>query len=205
GSSGRNYTLTGSRVLEVPVKFAYWSMSFVMGEAVPDWLLVPGALLLPLLAAVAWRGARRSPEVAWLAAAPGALGFLGVGPRGFLPVRGGTHALRAAVFPAADCPRSRRRGRPRHPALGQPGGGRHAPCFPIRRLVLLPQDRLSQQTVPLAYAGNRRPDSARIQCPGFRHPGGLHQFRSRRPGLRALPATVHFADQPGGNSSRADR
>ncbi len=78
GSSGRNYTLTGSRVLEVPVKFAYWSMSFVMGEAVPDWLLVPGALLLPLLAAVAWRGARRSPEVAWLAAALGAIGFIGV-------------------------------------------------------------------------------------------------------------------------------
>src|ERR1017187_3801160 len=60
------------------------------------------------------------------------------GTLGFLPVRAGTDALRAAVFPAADCPRSRRRGRPRHPALGQPGGGRHAPCFPIRRLVLLP-------------------------------------------------------------------
>jgi hypothetical protein len=78
GSNGCNYTLTGSRVLEVPVKFAYWSMSFVMGEAVPDWVLVPGALLLPLLAAVVWRGARRSPEVAWLAAALGAIGFIGV-------------------------------------------------------------------------------------------------------------------------------
>jgi hypothetical protein len=53
-------------------------MSFVMGEAVPDWLLVSGALLLPVLAAVAWRGARRSPEVAWLAAALGAIGFIGV-------------------------------------------------------------------------------------------------------------------------------
>jgi hypothetical protein len=78
GSNARNYTLTGSRVLEVPVKFAYWSMSFVMGEAVPDWLLVLGALLLPWLAAVAWRGARRSPEVAWLAAALAAIGFIGV-------------------------------------------------------------------------------------------------------------------------------
>ena len=64
GGSARNYTLTGSRVLEVPVKFAYWSMSFVMGEAMPDAVLVLGAVLLPLAAAVAWRGARRTPEVA---------------------------------------------------------------------------------------------------------------------------------------------
>jgi hypothetical protein len=77
-SNGRNYALTGSRVLEVPVKFAYWSMSFVMGEAVPDAVLVFGALLLPLLAALAWRGARRTPEVAWLAGALGAIGFIGV-------------------------------------------------------------------------------------------------------------------------------
>src|ERR1035438_10126837 len=78
GGNTRNYTLTGSRVLEVPVKFAYWSMSFVMGEAVPDAVLVLGALLLPLVAAVAWRGARRTPEVAWLAAALGVIGFIGV-------------------------------------------------------------------------------------------------------------------------------
>ena len=78
GTNSRNYTLTGSRMLEVPVKFAYWTMSFVMGEAVPDAVLVLGALLLPLLAAVAWQGARRTPEVAWLAAALSAIGFIGV-------------------------------------------------------------------------------------------------------------------------------
>jgi hypothetical protein len=78
GSNARNYTLTGSRMLEVPVKFAYWSMSFVMGEAMPDAVLVLGALLLPLVAAVAWRGARRAGEVAWLAASLGAIGFIGV-------------------------------------------------------------------------------------------------------------------------------
>ena len=78
GSNARNYALTGSRVLEVPVKFAYWSMSFVMGEAMPDAVLVLGVLLLPLVAAVAWRGARRAPEVAWLASALGAIGFIGV-------------------------------------------------------------------------------------------------------------------------------
>ncbi len=78
GSNARNYTLSGSRVLEVPVKFVYWSMSFVLGEAVPDAVLVLGALLLPLVAAVAWRGARRTPQVAWLAVALGAIGFVGV-------------------------------------------------------------------------------------------------------------------------------
>ena len=53
-------------------------MSFVMGEAVPDAVLVAGALLLPLVAWVAWRGARRSPELAGLAAALGGIGFIGV-------------------------------------------------------------------------------------------------------------------------------
>jgi hypothetical protein len=78
GGNARNYTLTGSRVLEVPVKFAYWCMSFVMGEAAPDGLLVLGALLAPLLAVVVWQGARRSAEVAWLAGILGAIGFVGV-------------------------------------------------------------------------------------------------------------------------------
>ena len=78
GSNGRNYALTGSRVLEVPVKLAYWSMSFVMGEAVPDGVLILGALLAPLVAVAAWKGARRTPEVAWLAAALAVIGFTGV-------------------------------------------------------------------------------------------------------------------------------
>jgi len=78
GTNTRNYALTGSRILEVPVKLAYWGMSFVMGEAIPDAVLILGALLLPLVAFVAWRGARRSPEVAGLAAALGIIGFIGV-------------------------------------------------------------------------------------------------------------------------------
>ncbi len=78
GTNTRNYALTGSRVLEVPVKLAYWSMSFVMGEAIPDAVLVLGALLLPVVAFVAWRGARRSSEVAGLATGLGIIGFIGV-------------------------------------------------------------------------------------------------------------------------------
>jgi hypothetical protein len=78
GTNARGYALSGSRVLEVPVKFAYWSMSFVMGEAVPDAVLILGALALPLVAFVAWRGARRNPGFGWLAAALAAIGFIGV-------------------------------------------------------------------------------------------------------------------------------
>ena len=53
-------------------------MSFVMGEAVPDAVLILGALALPLVAFVAWQGARRNPEFGWLAAALAAIGFIGV-------------------------------------------------------------------------------------------------------------------------------
>ena len=78
GTNTHNYTLTGSRLFEVPVKLGYWCMSFVMGEAVPDAVLVVGALLLPLVAWVVWRGARRWPELAGLAVALGGIGFIGV-------------------------------------------------------------------------------------------------------------------------------
>jgi hypothetical protein len=78
GTNARSYALSGSRILEVPVKFAYWSMSFVMGEAVPDVGLILGALALPLVAVVAWQGARRNPGLGWLAAALAAIGFIGV-------------------------------------------------------------------------------------------------------------------------------
>jgi hypothetical protein len=78
GTNARSYTLTGSRVLEIPVKFAYWSMSFIMGETVLDALLILGVLALPVVAAIAWQGARRNPELGWLAAALAGIGFIGV-------------------------------------------------------------------------------------------------------------------------------
>jgi len=76
--AGRGYALTGSRLLEIPVKFAYWCMSFVLGEAVPDAVLVGGALLLPLVGALAWQGARKVPDLAWPAAGLAVVGFTGV-------------------------------------------------------------------------------------------------------------------------------
>jgi hypothetical protein len=78
GGSVRNYTLTGSSVLEIPVKLVYWSVSFVMGEAMPDAILVAGGLLLPVVAWALWRGVRRTPEVAWTAGLLATIGIIGV-------------------------------------------------------------------------------------------------------------------------------
>ena len=78
GSSAHSYTLTGSGILEVPVKLAYWALSFVMGEAVPDAMLLVGALLIPVAAMLVWSGARRTPEVAWISGVLAAIGFIGV-------------------------------------------------------------------------------------------------------------------------------
>jgi hypothetical protein len=49
-----------------------------MGEAVPDAVLVLGSLLLPVVAWAVWRGARRTPDVAWIAGSLAAIGFVGV-------------------------------------------------------------------------------------------------------------------------------
>lgn len=78
GSHGQGYTLTGSNVLEVPVKLAYWAVSFVMGEAVPDAPLLLGALLIPLAAILVWSGARRTTELAWMGGPLALIGFIGV-------------------------------------------------------------------------------------------------------------------------------
>ncbi|HMC63169.1 MAG TPA: hypothetical protein VKJ01_28500, partial [Candidatus Solibacter sp.] len=43
------YALTGVGWLEVPVKLAYWAMSFAAGEALPDWAVLACLLLTPLL------------------------------------------------------------------------------------------------------------------------------------------------------------
>ena len=78
GSGARSYTLTGSRLMDIPVKFVYWAVSFVMGEANPDAILLLGGLLLPLVGWICWKGARRTPELAWVAGILAAIGFVGV-------------------------------------------------------------------------------------------------------------------------------
>ncbi len=78
GHNTRGYTLTGNALLEVPVKLAYWTVSFVMGEAQPDVLLVAGAAVAVAAAWAVWAGARRNPELAWAAAGLAGIGFVGV-------------------------------------------------------------------------------------------------------------------------------
>jgi len=78
GSHAKSYALTGSSILEVPLKLGYWAVSFTMGEAAPDAMLVAGALLIPVAAYLVWKGARSTPELAWIAGALALIGFIGV-------------------------------------------------------------------------------------------------------------------------------
>jgi Dolichyl-phosphate-mannose-protein mannosyltransferase len=78
GQNPRSYTLTGSGVLEIPVKLAYWSVSFVIGEAAPDAMLLAGVVMIPVAAWLVWRGAGRTPELAWMGGALAVIGFIGV-------------------------------------------------------------------------------------------------------------------------------
>jgi hypothetical protein len=80
GAHKQAYHLSGSGAAEVGLKVAYWSMSFLVGETLPDWLLVAGAVFGVLLAAVLAR--RRAPgglPFAGLILVPAAVvGFVGV-------------------------------------------------------------------------------------------------------------------------------
>ena len=63
---------------EYGLKAAYWGVSFVAGEAVPDVLLVAGLVLTPVCAVVLWRSRRALPQLFALTAVLAAAGFLGV-------------------------------------------------------------------------------------------------------------------------------
>ncbi|HUI56477.1 MAG TPA: hypothetical protein VLY04_15990 [Bryobacteraceae bacterium] len=85
-----NYFLTGSVIAEVPVRLAYWAMSFVIGEAQPDALLIIGAGVVLLVGGLAVAGARRNRPVAWLVAPMALIGFVGIArwvAYPFLPAR----------------------------------------------------------------------------------------------------------------------
>jgi hypothetical protein len=73
------YAVTGSTWLEFPVKLAFWAMSFEMGEAVPDVAVIAGILVLPLLAILIWRGARRDLTLLLVALPLTVIGCIGVG------------------------------------------------------------------------------------------------------------------------------
>ena len=75
---GNAYALTGGSLLEIPVKLAYWTFSFFLGEAVPDAVLPAGGLVIAMAAVLLVLGARRRPDVFLMAAAAAVLGFIGV-------------------------------------------------------------------------------------------------------------------------------
>jgi hypothetical protein len=72
------YMLTGAMLSEIPVKLAFWAVSFVMGEAAPDRVLVFGGFVFLLAAVLALAGARRDKDLLWIAAPAAATGFIGV-------------------------------------------------------------------------------------------------------------------------------
>jgi hypothetical protein len=78
GTRTETYMVTGAILSEIPLKLAFWAVSFVMGEAVPDVVLVSGALVLLLAGALALSGARRDRELLWIAAPAAVVGFIGV-------------------------------------------------------------------------------------------------------------------------------
>ena len=78
GTHTRTYTVTGAMLSEIPVKLAFWAVSFVMGEAVPDAVLVSGGLVLLLAGALAVSGGRRDRELLWIVAPAAVIGFIGV-------------------------------------------------------------------------------------------------------------------------------
>src|SRR5581483_9333946 len=51
---------------------------FTMGEAIPDAVLFLGAVLVPMILALALAGAARDREVTWIAVPAAVIGFLGV-------------------------------------------------------------------------------------------------------------------------------
>jgi hypothetical protein len=73
-----SYALTGGAATEIVLKLAYWSMSFTLGEAIADPVLISGAIIVPLTLLLALAGARRNGELALIALAAAAVGFLGV-------------------------------------------------------------------------------------------------------------------------------
>jgi hypothetical protein len=78
GAHHVGYALTGGMATELVLKLAYWAMSFTMGEAIPDPMLLLGGLLVPVVLILAFFGLRRRGDLAWIAIPTAAVGFLGV-------------------------------------------------------------------------------------------------------------------------------
>jgi Dolichyl-phosphate-mannose-protein mannosyltransferase len=90
GGHPQFYSATGTSLIEIPVKLAYWAMSASVGESLPDAAVVAGGLLLPLVVWLMIGGARRQHDLAWMAVPAVVIGLIGVAwwvSYPFLPAR----------------------------------------------------------------------------------------------------------------------
>jgi hypothetical protein len=75
---GAGYTVTGHTWLDLPLKLAYWAVSFTMGEAMPDLLLLFGVAVMPVALWLAWAGAKEYRRTATVTGLLIAAAFVGV-------------------------------------------------------------------------------------------------------------------------------
>jgi hypothetical protein len=78
GGHHATYLATGNTLLELPLKLAYWGISFTMGEAVPDAILLLGGATLAVALYLVWDGARQYPRTAALTTILSLGGLIGV-------------------------------------------------------------------------------------------------------------------------------
>jgi hypothetical protein len=84
------YSVTQHPILEQIIRLLYLPVSFTLGESVPLWVMVGGALLAPALVAMLWRNLRKPPEWLPLVALAAAIGYVGAGrwvSFAFIPAR----------------------------------------------------------------------------------------------------------------------
>jgi hypothetical protein len=78
GRHGTAYSVTGSPFLEFPLKLGYGAMSFTMGEAVPDPVLLLGGVVFTVAVGLMIAGARQYPRTAVLTTVLTTVGLIGV-------------------------------------------------------------------------------------------------------------------------------
>jgi hypothetical protein len=89
GRHGGGYAAIGG-VAEYGLKVAYWGMSFLAGEAVPDALLAVALAVAPFCALLLWWGCRRWTSLTAITGIVTVIGFIGVArwvSYPFLPAR----------------------------------------------------------------------------------------------------------------------
>jgi hypothetical protein len=74
----KSYALSGGTLTEIPVKIAYWGISWVMGEAVPDAILIAGGIVMLGMLVLLIAAVRSLPGLAGIAAIAAVVGFGGV-------------------------------------------------------------------------------------------------------------------------------